>query len=100
MTLRDVLSLEAAIGLALSLAFIGRYLAVRDWWRTEAGRHMMTATVVLGMVLGLLLTGPWPLLAWVVALGALDAVLAGQLLLLVRAQRRRRAEQHADRGSS
>lgn len=90
MSLRDVLSVEAALGLLLSLAFVARYLAVRGWWRTDAGRHMMVATVVLGTILGLLLTGPHRLLVWVVAVGALDAVLAGQLLLLLRAQRRRR----------
>lgn len=95
--MRGWLSVEAGVGLALAAAFVLRYLAVPGWWQSKAGRHMMVATVILGLLFGLLLTGPWPLPMWVAAVGALDAVLAGQLLLLLLLQRaeRRARDQRA-----
>lgn len=93
--MRLALGVEAAVGLVLAAAFVVGYARVPGWWRTQAGRHVMTLTALLGLLLGLLLlgriVGGLPPVVWVLGVGGLDVLLAGRLWLLIRVQRSRRS---------
>lgn len=83
--MRTILAIESALGAVLCGVFVGRYLAVRGWWRSQAGRHIMTMTALLGVMLCTFaagrLVGGLPSWVWVLELAALDVVLLGRLYL-------------------
>lgn len=89
---------EVLAGAAGALASVVWYFVRARWWRTEMGRHLMSYTSVIALLLALLVlrkvVGDYPGRAAVstVALAALDYVIWRRLWLLVRALGRRRDE--------
>ncbi len=89
--MRLAIAVESAVALLATLAFVVGYARVPGWWRTGAGRHMMSLTGILAVLFGMLLAGRivggLPMVAWVVAVAVLDGLLIAQVWLLHRAQR-------------
>lgn len=93
-------SVAVWVALASSVAFCVTYAAVAPWWRSGEGTHLMTMTGVLAVAFAWVAyrqtvstvpLRPLPTeIARVAILGALAAVLVWRLLLLIRAQIRRR----------
>jgi hypothetical protein len=91
---------SAAVWVALvaSVAFCALYAAVAPWWRSGEGRHLMTFTAVIGIAFGWIAfrmaTGfgaqQWLEMVRAAILGALAVLLVWRLLMLIRAQIRRR----------
>lgn len=82
------------VSAVLAWAFcVGYHLSAR-WWRSEAGRHVMTFTAALGVVLslwsvGALLSperGPWWDVVRLIAFTGVPASLAWRLWMLWRLQ--------------
>lgn len=88
------------VALAAAVAFCGLYAAVAPWRRSGEGWHLMTFTAVLAVAFGWIAyrqtTSTVPLrplgseVARAAILGALAGLLVWRLLLLIRAQIRRR----------
>lgn len=86
------------VAFVAAIAFCGLYTAVAPWWRSSEGRHLMTFTAVIGIAFGWIafrmVTGfgspQWLEVVRVAILGALAVLLVWRLLMLIRAQIRRR----------
>lgn len=82
--------------LAGAITFVTRYLAVRGWWRSAAGRHMMVFSATIGIFIGALaaeFASPGqliPLWGWAVILVLPTILMWGQVVLLFKVQNERR----------
>ncbi len=90
MTLREVTTVEMVLAAVAGVAFMVLYLFRSPWRKSAMGQHlaafMGVLTGILLLWIGHRLSGGFPTLVWVVALGAFDAVMIWRAVLLFRTQ--------------